>query len=178
MGYFNVLKGAYPSLQQIDTVLDVGSDETGLVRGSLMYVDASGTKPVFRVAGVTQATVPAAYLYFSLIPQDDFVAGMAGTIGQGLTGGVARVNGLAVGMPMEFETDQYTGEFEVGDLLTVGADGKLVAHDSGDNCVAQVTRSVNNKWVNSAVAVTGRKTGAHLPVLAGRTLWIPKLVTA
>jgi len=192
MGWFNVLKGAYPSLQQIDQVLDVKSGETGLVRGTLMYVDHSGARAVYAVAGVTQSTDPTAYLYFALIPQDNLTAGMAGTMGleadinvvgvhgYGLTAGTARVNGLAVGMPMEFETTEYAADtYDVGELLTVGANGKLVAltlSTHGQNCVAQVTRPVDSKWVNNAIAVTGRRTGANVNVLTARTLWVPNMI--
>ena len=177
MAWFNVIKGAYPSLQQIDKVLDVGSSETGLSRGTLMYIDGSGTNPVFRVAGATQATNPSAYLYFSLIPQDDFTAGMAGTIGQGVEGGAARVNGLAVGMPMEFETTEFTATiYTVGMLLTVANGGLLTPFVTGTaNCVAQVTSALRSRWVNNAIAITGRRTGANVQVLTARTVWVPNL---
>jgi hypothetical protein len=86
---------------------------------------------------------------------------------------------LAVGQPFEFETDQFdSGEvYNVGDLLTVGAGGKLVPHGTGDNVVGQVTKAVASRWVNSAVAVTGFRTGANVAVLTARTLWVPTLAT-
>ena len=176
--YFNALKGQYPSLAQSDFVLDVGSGEA-IVRGALMYVDARGTKPVYRLAGVAQATDPAALLYVALMPNDDFVAGMAGTVGQGIAGGVARVNGLALTMDLEYQTDEVTADevFTVNQLVTVGADGKLTAHTSGDNCVGVVTAPLAPKWANDAVIIPGRKTGGNVTVLALRTMWIPKLVT-
>jgi len=176
MGWFNVLKGAYPSLQQIDKTLDVASGQTGIVRGSLIYQD--GTE--FKLATATQDDDPTAYIYFCLMSQDDLVAGMAGGIGQGVRFGNAKVTGLAAGMPFEFETDQYNtaGTYAVGDLLKPGASGKLTSHATGDNCVAQVTKLVASRWVNDAVAVTGYRTGANVSVLTARTLWIPKLATA
>lgn len=180
MAWFNVLKGSYPSLQQIDQVLPVGSSETGLVRGTLMYVDIEGLVPVYKVAQAADAIDVTKYLYFSLIPQDDFTAGMAGTIGQGVAGGVAKVNGLAVGMPMEFETSEYVADtYDVGALLTVANLGKLTKltlTSHGQNCVAQVTRPVASKWVNNAIAITGRRTGANINVLTARTLWVPGMI--
>ena len=186
MGWFSPLKGVYPGLAQIDKTLSVGVGETGIVRGSLMYVDASyntGDGGVFRLADEGRATDPAAYLYFALVGQDDFQAGMAGSIGQGnaqvgdengvFTAGAARVTGLAVGMPMEFQTDQFTGQLVTGDYLTCGADGKLVKHTAGDNVVAQVTASAFNRWVNDAVAIEGRRTGASVSVINARSVWIP-----
>lgn len=187
MGWFNVLKGAYPSLQQIDKTLDLDSGETGIVRGSLMY---QSTTNKFKLANAADKTDPTKYLYFCLQPQTDLVAGMAGSIGQGTakvwTGGttvtspgVARVTGLAVGMPFEFETDQFVADqYTIGELLSVANGGLLAAHNSGENCVAQVTKTVAARYVNDAWAVTGWRTGHTVNVLTARTLWIPLLVTA
>lgn len=194
--WFNVLQGAYPSLQQINKTLPVATDTaTAIVRGTVMKIDASGAAPVFTACIDADATDVTAYPYFCLVPQDDFVAGMAGTLGQGsaLSGtftdpsypsgtnvaGVAKVTGLAVGMPMEFETDQYaTAEYTVGQLLTVADGGVLAAHTSGDNCVAIVTKALATKWVNSAWAVTGRRSGANVSILTAQTMWVPALATA
>lgn len=174
MSWFSVLKGAYPSLIQIDKTLPVASGVSGIVRGSCIYED-NGT---WRLASATQATAPTAYIHFALMAQTDLTAGMAGTIGTGIAGGVARVTGLAVGMPMEFETSEFdkTENFTVSMLLSVGNYGKLVPHGSGDNCVAQVTKAARVRWVNDAIAVTGYRTGANVDVLTARTLWIPALV--
>jgi len=175
MGWFNVLKGAYPTLQQIDKTLDVGARTVGIVRGSLMYQASTN---VWALAGAGDDSDAEKYLYFALQAQTDLVAGMAGTIGQGVAGGVARVTGLAVGMPFEFETDQFVmpASYYIGQLLTVANGGKLADHSSGKNCVAQVTKAVFSRYVNDAVAVTGWRTGANVNVLTARTLWIPKLV--
>jgi len=175
MGWFNVLKGAYPSLQQIDKTLSMASGETGIVRGSLIYQD--GTE--FKLATASQDADPTAYIYFALMPQDDLVAGMAGSVGQGVGGGVPRITGLACGMPFEFETSEFdiAQSYSVGDLLKPGAGGELTLHTTGKNCVAQVTKVVTNRWVNDAVAVTGYRTGANISVLTARTMWIPKLAT-
>lgn len=173
MAWFNVLKGAYPSLQQVDKVLNVASGETGIVRGSLIY--QYGT--TWKLATSTQQTDSTAYIYFALMSQTDLTAGMAGGVGQGVGGGTARVNGLAVGMPFEFETDQFdtTQSYSVGALLTVGDGGILTPHSTGKNVVAQVTKAVTTRWVNSAIAVTGWRLGANVAVLTARTLWLPLL---
>ena len=193
MGWFSPLKGQYPSLAQIDKTLSVGVGEEGIVRGSLIYVDASydgDAGGVFRLAGAAQASDPTAHLYFALQGQDDFQAGMAGTIGQGPAtdqngaAGAARITGLSVAMPLEFQTDQYYGDLVVGQILTVGVDsetneaGKLVAHSSGKNAVARVTAAPFERWVNDAVAVEGRRTGAAVTVINAQAMWQPKLVTA
>ena len=175
MSWFNVLKGAYPSLQQIDKTLDVASGVTGIVRGSLIYQDGTS----FRLATAAQATSVTSYIYIALQAQTQDVAGMAGSIGQGIAGGVARVTGLAIGMPFEFETDQFVvAAYTVGQLLSVANGGLLTAHSSAQNCLAQVTKTVTSRWVNNAIAVTGYRTGANVNVLTARTLWVPRLVTA
>ena len=173
MGWFTALKGAYPALQQVDKTLPVAAGQSGIVRGSCIYEDGGE----FKLATAAQDSLPGAYIHFCLIPQDDFTAGMAGTVGQGPAGGKPVITGLAVGMPMEFESSEFdiTKVYSVGGLLTVGAGGNLTTWASGKNVVAQVTKSVTNRWVNDAVAVTGRRTGANVSVLTARTLWVPNL---
>jgi len=173
MGWFNVLKGAYPSLQQIDKTLNVASGQSGIVRGSLIYQD--GVE--FKLATATQSTASGAYIYIALMSQDDLVAGMAGTKGQGAPGGVARITGLAVGMPFEFESSEFAigSTYAVGDILTCGNGGELVPHTTGKNAVAQVTKVVSTRWVNNAVAITGFRTGANLSIITARTMWIPTM---
>lgn len=209
MGWFSPLKGGYPSLQQIDKTLDVDAAQMAsadkIVRGSLVYVTSDN---VFSLAGAAQATDPAALIHFALQGQDDFQAGMAGSVGQGPDGvwngtfddyglgvivdGSARITALACTMPLEFQTDQFdsdtiTSQTPVGTLLTCGTGtcagvankgGLLVAHASGSNVVGQLTAAPSDRWVNDAVAVAGRRTGAMATVINVRTLWLPLLVTA
>ena len=172
MGWFKVLKGAYPSLQQIDKTLRVASRQSGIVRGSCIY-QSSATE--FSLATATQATDPTAYIFFALVAQTDLTAGMAGSIGQGSPNGVAAITGIACGMPMEFETSEFDGSvnYNIGEYMTVGNAGKIVAQTSGDNVVAQVTKAATVRWVNDAIAVTGFRTGANMSVLTCRSLWIP-----
>jgi hypothetical protein len=185
MGWFNPIKGAYPSLQQISKTLPVAAGETGIVRGSAIYEDAGEWK----LATASQDADATAYIHFALQAQDDLTAGMAGSLGQGPAGhwngsaivaGSARIAGLAVGQPFEFETDQFDiGEvYNAGTLLTVKAAGELKPHATGKNCVGQVTKTVTTRWVNNAVAVTGFRTGANVSVLTARTLWLPRLATS
>lgn len=180
-GWFNVIKGAYPSLQQLDKTLPVAG--TGIVRGSLIYVNNNGR---FALADVAQANDESAYIYISLNDQTGLTEGMAGGIGQGtgnvanyplnpgnITAAAAVVTGIGVGQPFEFETDQFTGNPAVGALLTVGANGKLVEWTEGKNVVGQVTKAAATRWANSATAVAGFRTGANVSVLTVRSLWIP-----
>ena len=175
MGWFNVLKGAYPSLQQIDKTLNMGAGVVGVVRGTCIYETDAGE---WDICTETSAQDEEAYVYFALVGQDDLTAGMAGSKGQGAPNGVAKVTGLAVGMPIEFETSEFVtvDSYSIGELLTTGAGGLLEAWDDigdGANVVAQVTKLPTVRWVNDAIAVTGFRTGANLAVLTARTLWSP-----
>lgn len=176
MGWFNVLKGAYPSLQQIDKTLPVASTATGIVRGSLIYQE--GTE--FKLATSTQADEASAYIFFSLQDQTGLTAGMAGGKGRGADSGVARITGIAVGQPFEFETSEFdiANSYSVGDLLMPTDGGELTTHTDDKNVVAQVTKAVYNKYINSAVAITGFRTGANRSILTARTMWVPTFSTA
>lgn len=177
MGLLNVIKGAYPSLQQIDRTLPVADNQTGIVRGSLVYED-NGT---FKIATSSQAgsvnagvITPGAYLYYALMAQDDLVAEMAGNFGNG------RITGLACSMPMEIETDQYTGAVAVGDYLTVGDGGKLVTitENAGNTVYGIVTAAPAVRWHNAAEAVAGRRTGNKVSVIRLSTVFIPGVPTS
>ena len=75
--YLNVLKGSYPSLQQIDKTLDVGAESAAIVRGSVMKVDASGTVPVFVAQMASDSKDASAFPFFCLMPDTELTAGMA-----------------------------------------------------------------------------------------------------
>jgi hypothetical protein len=122
MSWFNVLYGAYPSLQQVNKVLPVASGETGIVRGSLIWEDPAAAG-AWKLMTASEATEPRAYAFIALNAQTDLTAGMAGSNGQGtnkvwngsaIVAGSAVVTGLATGMPFEFETTEYTGQLAVG----------------------------------------------------------------
>lgn len=201
MGLFNVIKGAYPSLQQIDRTLSVKAADPGaplmeaIVRGSAMVEDTGTTPPTFRLALAADAgsvsgdvITPGKFVYFCLMDQTDLVAAMAGTIGQGVGGGQAKVTGLACSMPMECETDQFVGSPTVGTFLTLagtalnadGNGGKLVAVTAaaGNTAYGQVTQGVTTRWANDAVAVAGWRTGNKVNVIRFRAMYIPGLKLA
>jgi len=190
MGWFKTVKGDSPSLAQIDMTLSVGVGEEGIVRGTLLRVDSSYNTAgggVFRAAQAVDAADPATYIYFALVGQDDYQAGMAGSIGQGVAtqstadlpneaagAGAARITGLAVGQPEAFETDQFTGVdglFPVGTKLTCGDDGKLVPATAGDCVIATVTVAPFYRWVNDAAVDGVNRTGGQVKVLQALTTW-------
>lgn len=183
MGLFNVIKGAYPSLQQIDKTLPVNSDATGIVRGSCIYEDAGEWKLATAAQkGSSDGTnvVAGAYIHYALMGQSDLTAGMAGTIGAGISDGVASVTGLACSMPMECETDQFEGTPALGAFLTLADAGKLGAATTanGETVYGQVTKTSTTRWDNAAVAVAGFRTGNKVNVIRFRTMYIPGFHTA
>lgn len=178
----NVLKGAYPSLQQISKDHLIATD-TAFERGSCLVETTSNGVTTWKVAGTTDATDPAAIVHFSLHGAyknvDDYQTLMAGKLST--TGYTPRVSALSCLQPMEIETDMFTeevgSELAPGDYLTVGANGKLVKRTATtQNAYLQVTQASHARWANNADAsgVGGDwRQGNNVNVITGRTVFIP-----
>ena len=168
MGFFNVLKGEYPGLKQLDKTLPLGTGATVLVRGSLMYVDPSTNK--FIPAAANQATqgtaaIPGAVMYWALQNADDPDVKMA----NGITG-------LPCTMPMEVETDQFdTSSIVLGSFVMGGANAKLTLHTDGLTACGRCTKAAYTRWSNNAVAVAGVRTGNRISVISLQTMYAPSL---
>jgi len=164
-GHFNVLKGAYPSLVQLDKTLKVADGVTDLVRGSTIRV-SSGTwvKTADDVASKGEAGTPGPVIYFALNDQDQPDVKMAG----GLTA-------LSCTMPIEVETDQYNGTPAVGTLLVGGADGKVQAHAAGETAIGVVTKAAYRRWINDK-DVGGAALGGFGNVIAFMTMYSPDIL--
>jgi len=175
----NVLKGAYPSLQQISKDHLIAAD-AAFERGSCLVETTSNGVTTWKVAGTTDAADPGAVVHFSLHGADDYQTMQAGSLSG--SGYVPKVSALSCTMPMEIETDMFSGDgIAVGDYLMVGANGKLVKHTSGNTAVLQVTKAPYTRWANNADATginTGFRQGSNVTVIAGRTVFLPKLATA
>jgi hypothetical protein len=173
-GHFNVLKGAYPTLQQIDKSLPVATSETGIVRGSAMRIDTSGPAPAFIRTDATSASqgalnTPGPIVYFSLQDQAQPDVLRAGVI-----------TGIPCTFPAEVETDQYDsgGSFPVNGRIMAGASGKVVDHTDDKTAIGVVTAGPTFRWVNDAVAVAGERTGARVSVIKFQTIYAPNVSTA
>jgi hypothetical protein len=165
-GHFNVLKGAYPSLTQLDKTLKVNDAVTNLVRGNTVRVDTSDNtwvKTADDVASKGAAGTPGPIVYFALQDQDQTDVSMAG----GLTA-------LSCTMPMEVETDQYNGTPSVGTLLVGGLDGKVQAHADGETAIGVVTKAEYRRWINDR-DVGGTSIGAYGNVIAFMTMYSPDI---
>jgi hypothetical protein len=162
-GHFNVVKGAYPSLVQLDKTLPVGDGVTGLVRGSALYV-SSGAWLVTAddAASHGVAGTPGPVIYFALQDQGQTDVLMAG----GLTA-------LACTMPIEVETDQYVGTPAVGTLLAGGAGGKVQAHVAGQTAIGVVTKAESRRFINDKVVSGTTTKGGFGNVLTFLTMYAP-----
>jgi hypothetical protein len=175
MGHFNVLKGAYPSLKQLDKTLPLGTGGSGIVRGSCMVVDSNAFRPAVD-ADAGSVTVNGGIVYFALQNAGDPDVQMA----NGITG-------LPCIMPMEVETDCYDasanlalGEFlmvKTGAALQAGF-GILTKHTANKTAVGVCTKAAYTRWSNNAVAVAGIKTGNKISVISFWTMYAPNLVVA
>ena len=171
LGHFNVLKGAYPSLAQIDVTRPANAAATGIVRGSALIINASdewilseGTS-----ATVGAANTPGPIIHFAL---QDFAQPDV-TFAEGLTA-------LPCRFPCEVETDQFdsAGTYALGTYLTGGTGGEVTDHNDDETACGIVTRVPYARWANDAVAVAGSRTGNRINVISFWTIYAPNLSTA
>jgi hypothetical protein len=170
-GHFNVLKGAYPTLQQLDESLAVDAGEPGIVRGSAMRKEVSGSSQTWVRTAADAARpgwAPGAgpVIYFSLQDQGQPDVTKSGVL-----------TGIPCTMPNEVETDQYDsgGTFTVGGYVMAGADGEVTDHTDELTAIGVVTNGPAARYANDAVAVAGVRTGARINVITFLTIYHPQL---
>lgn len=170
-GFFNVLKGAYPSLKQLDKSLPVATGNT-ILRGSLM-MEVAGEFQLTTddAAGQGALNAPGPIPYFALQGSADPDVEMAGV-----------VTGMPVIAPCEVETDQFAGTPTLGSFLMAGA-GVLKAHIDDATACGIVTKAPYYRWSNAETvdpspALVGRRTGNRVNVIALQTVYIPNLSTS
>lgn len=171
MGHLNVLKGAYPSLSQLDETLPVKSDQTAIERGSALVKDSDE----WRLTDVTTegdagATgTPGPIVYFALQDQNDPDV----TMSKGLTA-------LPCVSPCEIETDQYSGTPEVGKYIRAADNGKVtILASTGQTAVGMCTKAATYRWSNSDGPNAGfpdQRTGGRIQVIAFWALYLPEVI--
>ena len=172
-GFFNVLKGAYPSLKQLDKSLPVKVGDA-VIRGSLMKVDTGKfALTVAADAGVLNTPGPICYFAFHAAGEPDVQ--MAG------------VNtGMPVTAPCEVETNQIDvsgtpeTDYAVGKYVQAG-DGVLAPHVDDSTAIGVVTKAPYYRWSNAEDAAgeyVGKRTGSRVQCIAIHTLYIPNLSTS
>jgi len=193
-GWFNPIKGSYPSHAQEDKTLQIDSGVTGearalICRGRILALKSNGDEaPTWTLpsAGAT-----AGILYFALQNIDDRQAEFAGAtwydagqIPVGDRDGVnpkvipikngPAISGIAATMSGEYETSEFDAadtSIGAGTALKVDANGKLVkATSAEDNIVGYATAAAYKRWCNDApVAGNPNRTGANVKVLRFKT---------
>lgn len=167
LGHFNVLKGAYPTLAQLDESLPVADAETGIVRGSVLRINSGEwVRTADDVASRGQTGTPGPIIYWALQDQVQPDVTMSGVL-----------TGIPCTMPMEVETDQFltAGTFAVGGQISAGAAGEVQDHANGETSIGIVSNGPHQRYANDAIAVTGQRTGAIINVISFWTTYSPDL---
>jgi len=174
MAHFNVLKGTYPGLAQLDKTLPIKAGETTIQRGSILVIDAGSFRQcVAADAGGAGAPGPVVYHAFQNQSDPDVV------MANGVTG-------MPCIAPVEIESDMYTGKPAVGNfLMCIGTApatnlGKLAVCTDNHTAVGLVTKAQYTRWSNVATPAGGSypsaRQGATINVIAYWSMYIPNLL--
>lgn len=173
-GFFNVLKGAYPSLKQLDKSLPVKAGDA-VIRGSLMVEDAGEFRLAVAATDAGAADAPGPVAYFAFQGANDPDVEMAGV-----------VTGMPCTAPCEVETNQIdvsgtpATDYAVGKYVAAG-DGVLAPLADENTALGVVTKAPYYRWSNAQDATgkyVGARTGDRIQVIAIQTLYIPSLSIA
>ena len=181
MAHFNVLKGEYPGLAQLDKTLPALATEADIVRGSVLVIESGCFRRCIAADHGTKDTVAGVVVYHAFQAQTDPDAVMAG--------GVTAMPCIA---PVEIETDQFVANQGIvpgAYLMTAGAghaahtnDGKLTLHTDGLCAVGLVTKASYKRWSNTATPAGGSypsaRQGAMIDVIAFWSMFVPNLLLA
>lgn len=174
------IKNNYPSLSQMDkaAVVADGVDLGTIERGTLLKLNADAQWEVATADDAGSANVPGANVWISLKNGDDLTAAMAGgTPTMGVT--TPKISAISIVPTVEIETDMFDGDLAVDDLVSVGADGKFVAHVNGGTVIGRVTAAPYTRNCNACVAVSGFRTGVPaVQVIKVLTMYNPGVATA
>ena len=171
MGHLNVLKGAYPSLSQLDETLPVKSGVTAIERGSALVKDSDEWKLTDHTTDVDGGATgtPGPIVYFALQDQDDPDVQMAGN----------KLTALPCIAPCEIETDQYSGTPAVGKYLRAGDAGKVTLLDTdGETAIGMCTKAATYRWSNNDgpnAGFPGERTGGRIQAIAFWTCYLPEV---
>ena len=179
MGWFSPVKGAYPSLGQVDKTLPLSADVEKLERGMIVALNP-GTNDKEEKNGVW--ALPKAtdkLLYVALQDSSDPTAGFAGTSFDP-KGGVPCITALDLNQDAEYETSVFDGDvtYAVGDPLKANSDG-ILTKSTGENdvVVGYVTGVPTDRWVNNAIAVPPWQKDQRLAYRTGATVSVLRFKT-
>lgn len=176
MGWFSPLKGAYPSLGQVDKTLPVSGDDVATIqRGMILALapdtnNPGNTEGVWKIAGKEDTS-----LYVALQDYTDPAAGFAGTVfndpKDGVTPGVPCITGLSLDQEGEYQTSVFDPDavYAINDALTV-VNGVITKAGDGDKVLGHVTGVPSDRWVNNAIALPPGGTDQRLAIRTGAKL--------
>jgi hypothetical protein len=173
-GHLSVIKGAAPSLHQLDTIAPlapISAGQTPVTRGSLMYLAATGpnagkfVKTGDNVASHGDEDTAGPIVHWALHDAGDPDVKMARVMAA-----------YPCTMPLELETSSFDDAqtYALGQKVMAGADGKLVPHVAGATAIGSVTVPPAVRWINNAVAVPGERTGNRGSVITIQTMYLPR----
>ena len=177
MGWFSPVKGAYPSLGQVDKTLPLSAGVT-LERGMIVALNP-GTNDKEEKNGVwALPKTTDKLLYVALQDSSDPTAGFAGTSFDP-KGGVPCITALDLNQDAEYETSVFKGSaFTVGQPLYAGTDGFITNADPGSaEVIGYVTGVPTDRWVNNAIAVPPGQTDQRLAYRTGATVSVLRFKT-
>ena len=170
MGHFNVIKGQYPSLSQLEETLLIKARETGIVRGTALVKDANTWRRGLTADGGTLTYGPGPVVYFALQAQEDPDVTMS-----------KKITALPCLAPIRVETDQYDG------TVVAGSEGKFLqvkntgvvglAVDYATAC-GIVTSAPTNRWSNNAGPYAGfpsPRLGERISVITFWCVYVPQV---
>lgn len=199
MGMFDIMKGAYLASGAVDKALPVATGNV-VERGSILVID--GEK--FRLCAAADAdnTGATALAPYAALVATDKTAAMAGgalytqagnpmtplsgslpgganPIGLSATDGLSVITAVPLSMEGEFRTSEFAttnGAPEVDDLLTYGANGKLVvAAAATDTIVGKVTKASTQTYHNYKLINGGTAQGGPVNVIEFVSFFVPKM---
>ena len=183
MGWFSPVKGAYPSLGQVDKTLPVEKAFNTLRRGMIVAL-GTGDGSKYQSEGIWKLPAAATdILYIALQDYNDPTAGFAGTSFDPKGDGTPRVTAIDVHQDGEYETDMFdpaiASTVKIGDMLYASATGYLTTDNSATGAfVGYVTGVPTERWVNNAVAVPpGNNTDPRLAVRTGANVTVIRFKT-
>jgi hypothetical protein len=174
------IKNNYPSLSQMDksAVVADGVTLADIERGTLLKLNSDEQWEIAGAADAGDATTPGANVWISLKSGDDLTSAMVGGTPT-VDAPTPQISAISIMPSVEVETDMFTGDLAADDLVSVGADGKFVAHADGGTVIGRVTKSPYTRNCNGCVAVAGWRTGVpSVTVIKVLTMYNPSVATA
>lgn len=175
-------KGQRASLAQNETSLLVAAGQAAFAAGTLLKRNTDGEWEIAGASDAGDATHAGPPLYIALLDSSNLTARYAG----GQNGHIsaddeqASIPALPLAESRSIITNVVTGmsDLTITQKLTVGADGKFVAHSSNQTVYATVTRGMFDHFDPLLVVTAGFRTGGDVDAVMVETCYLPQIATA